>query len=65
MQELLNTLSKYPKFLIGVILGVFFNALLPLKPLMKNPVTAVALVGVTLGGFACVTFILRAMLALG
>jgi Protein of unknown function (DUF751) len=65
MQELLNTLSKYPKFLIGVILGVFFNALLPLKALMKNPVTAVAVVGVALGGFACVTFTLRAMLALG
>jgi Protein of unknown function (DUF751) len=65
MQELLNTLSKYPKFLIGVILGVFFNALLPLKPLMKKPITAVAVVGCALGGFACVTFILREMLALG
>jgi hypothetical protein len=48
-----------------VILGVFFNALLPLKGLMKNPITAVAVVGVALGGFACITFILRAMLALG
>jgi hypothetical protein len=65
MQELLNTLSKYPKFLIGVILGVFFNALMPVKPLMKNPITAVAVVGFALGGFACVTFILRSMLALG
>jgi Protein of unknown function (DUF751) len=63
MQELLNTLAKYPRFLVGVILGVFFNALAPLAPMMKNPLTAVAVVGVALGGFAGVTFTLRAMLA--
>jgi small basic protein len=64
MQELLNTLSKYPKFLIGVILGVFFNLAKPLVSMTKNPITAVALIGALVGGFLCTTFVLRGMLGL-
>ncbi|NJN48533.1 MAG: DUF751 family protein [Alkalinema sp. RL_2_19] len=64
MQDLWNTISKYPKFLISVILGVFFNLAQPIVALLKHPVTAIALIGVLVGGFLCVTFILRGMLAI-
>lgn len=64
MQELLNTLSKYPKFLIGVTLGIFFNLMAPIVPLLKNPVTAIALIGSVVGGFVCLTFVLKGMLGL-
>lgn len=62
MQNFWNTVSKYPYFIAGVILGVLFNAVKPLLPLLKRPSTAIALVGVFLGGFAFIGFTLRAML---
>jgi hypothetical protein len=64
MKDLWSTLSKYPAFIIGALLGVFLNAVKPLVPLLKNPVTAIALVGVFLGGLAFIGFTLRAMLGL-
>ncbi|MBD1842823.1 DUF751 family protein [Cyanobacteria bacterium FACHB-63] len=64
IQDLWNTVSKYPKFVIGVILGVLLNAFAPLMPLFKRPVTAIALVGVLVGGLAFVSFTLKAMLGL-
>jgi uncharacterized membrane protein len=64
MQNFWNTISKYPIFILGTILGVFLNALKPLQPFLKNPVTAIALIGAFLGGFAFITFTLRAMLAM-
>ncbi|MBD1825424.1 DUF751 family protein [Cyanobacteria bacterium FACHB-DQ100] len=64
IQDLWNTVSKYPKFVIGVILGIFLNAAAPLVPLFKRPVTAIALVGVLVGGLAFVSFTLKAMLGL-
>jgi hypothetical protein len=64
MQDLWSTISKYPKFLIGVILGVFFNLLSPVTNLLKNPITAVALIGALIGGFLCLTFVLKGMLGL-
>jgi len=64
IQDLWNTVSKYPKFVIGVVLGVILNALAPVVPLFKRPVTAIALVGILVGGFAFLSFTLRAMLGL-
>ena len=64
MQDLLNTVSKYPRFLIGVILGVLFNAFAPFAPLFKKPVTAIALIGFFVAAFACLSFTLKAMLGL-
>lgn len=64
MQNFLNTVSKYPVFVASVILGVFLNAIKPLQPLFKRPSTAIALVGVLVGGFAFLAFTLRAMLGL-
>jgi hypothetical protein len=64
MQSFWNTVSKYPVFLAGVILGVLLNAVKPLGSLFRNPVTAVALVGMAVGGLAFVGLTLRAMLGL-
>jgi uncharacterized membrane protein len=64
VQDLWNTVSKYPRFLFGVIAGVILNVLAPLAPLMKNPITAIALIGALVGGFAFLSFTLRAMLGL-
>lgn len=65
MQNFWNTVSKYPIFVTGVILGVLLNALKPLAPLFKNPVTAIALVSLFVAGFAFIGFTLRAMLGVG
>ncbi len=64
IQDLWKTISKYPRFFISFSLGIFFNALSPLAPLLKRPVTAIALVGVFIGGLAFLSFTLRAMLGL-
>jgi hypothetical protein len=64
MDGLWNTVSKWPAFILSAILGVFLNAVKPLTPLFKNPITAIALVGIAVGGFAFITFTLRAMLGM-
>ncbi|OUC15808.1 MAG: hypothetical protein B0A82_04930 [Alkalinema sp. CACIAM 70d] len=64
MQDLWTTISKYPRFLIGVILGVFLNLLAPLGPLFKRPVTAIALIGIMLGIVGFFIFTLQGMLGL-
>lgn len=62
MQNFWNTVSKYPVFVLGSILGVFLNAVKPLAPLFKKPITAIALTGLFVGGLAFVGLTLRAML---
>jgi len=64
IQDLWKTISKYPSFLVGIMLGVILNALAPLAPLLKRPVTAIAVVGVFVGALAFLSFTLRAMLGL-
>lgn len=64
MQDFWENISRYPRYFITIILGVFLNFLAPLVPLMKRPVTAIALIGLLLGSLAFVTFTLRAMLGL-
>ncbi len=64
MQNLWDTVSKWPVFIIGAVLGVFLNAVKPIVPLLKNPVTAIALVGLLVGSFAFIGFTLRAMLGM-
>jgi uncharacterized membrane protein YvlD (DUF360 family) len=64
MENFWKTVSKYPIFVLGAILGVLLNATKPLVPLFKNPVTAIALIGAFSAGFAFIAFTLRSMLAL-
>jgi hypothetical protein len=55
---------RYPRYMVSLILGIFIFAYDQLKPLFKNPVTGVALLGLLIGGFAFLYFTLRAMLGL-
>ena len=64
MRDLWNNISKYPAFLAGITLGLLANALKGIVPLLKNPVTLIAVIGFTLGSIGFISFTLRAMLAL-
>ena len=63
MGNLLATLTKYPRFLLGFILGIFLSAA---KPFLawgrRSPVAAVALTGAVISGLICLLQILDAML---
>jgi uncharacterized membrane protein YvlD (DUF360 family) len=64
MQDFLNNVSRYPRFLIAIVLGVFWSLIAPLLPLFKRPITAIALVGIFVGGLTFIALTLRAMLGL-
>lgn len=64
MGDFLDNVLRYPRYLISFSLGIFFALFGWLKPLFKNPVTAVALLGFLVGGFFFLFFTLRAMLGL-
>jgi hypothetical protein len=65
MNELLENISRFPKFFAVIILGVFANLLKPLSVWMQRPTTAIAAIGLLLAGFAFITLTLQAMLGLG
>ncbi|GAB4278680.1 MAG TPA: DUF751 family protein [Oscillatoriaceae cyanobacterium M33_DOE_052] len=60
-----DNVSRYPRYLITITLGIFFFLFGWLKPLLQKPVTAIALVGLMVSGMIFVSFTLRAMLGLG
>lgn len=64
MQEFFQNVSRYPRYFITFTLGIFFFLFERLRPLLSNPVTAIALIGMFVAGFAFITFTLRAMLGL-
>lgn len=64
MQDFFNNVSRYPRYFISFTLGILFNAIEPLLPLLKRPVTAIALVGAVIAAFVFLTFTLQAMLGL-
>lgn len=64
MQDFFVNVSRYPRYLISLILGIFFALFEKLKPFLKNPVTAIALVGGVVGIFAFLFFTLQAMLGI-
>ena len=63
MGNLLATLTKYPRFLVGFVLGIFISAA---KPFLawgrRSPIAAVALIGAVISGSICLMQILDAML---
>ncbi|MFN6570890.1 hypothetical protein A6770_20615 [Nostoc minutum NIES-26] len=59
-----NNVFRYPRYFVTVLLGVFLNTIAPLMPLLKRPVTLIALLGLFVGSLVFVTFTLRAMLGL-
>jgi hypothetical protein len=64
MGDFFENVARYPRYLISLTLGIFFAFFEWLRPLFKNPLTAIALVGMLVGTFAFLFFTLRAMLAL-
>ena len=61
MGEFFSNVSRYPKYLITIVLGVFTAAISPLIRRGNNPVTAIALVGALLSGIMTIIFLLKAM----
>ncbi|MEB3193025.1 MAG: DUF751 family protein [Snowella sp.] len=64
MGEFLENIARYPRYLISFSLGIFFSLFGWLKPLLKNPISAIALVGILVGVFLFLLFTLKAMLGL-
>ncbi|MGL5032214.1 MAG: DUF751 family protein [Microcystaceae cyanobacterium] len=64
MGDFLDNVARYPRYLISFSLGIFFSLFEWLKPLFKNPLTAIALVSILISGFLFLYFTLKAMLGL-
>ena len=64
MQDFSQNVLRYFRYFISFTLGIFFAFFTWLKPILKNPVAAVALIGVLIGLFIFITLTLRAMLGL-
>ena len=64
MQEFFENVSRYPRYFITITLGIFFFLFEQVRPLLKNPVSAIALISFIIAAFMFVTFTLRAMLGL-
>ncbi len=62
MEEFFNNVSRYPRYLISFSLGIFYNAIEPLLPLLKNPWTAIPLISALIAAFVGLTFTLKGML---
>ncbi|MBO3462042.1 DUF751 family protein [Aetokthonos hydrillicola Thurmond2011] len=60
-----DNVSRYLRYFITTLLGVLLNTFSPLAPLLKRPVTFVALLGFFVGGLVFISLTLRAMLGLG
>ncbi|HEY9778861.1 MAG TPA: DUF751 family protein [Leptolyngbyaceae cyanobacterium] len=57
-------ISRYLRYFVTIILGIFLNAFGYLTPLYKSRIGAIALVGLFTGLIFFVFFTLRAMLGL-
>ncbi|AFZ52785.1 DUF751 family protein [Cyanobacterium aponinum] len=55
---------RYPRYMVSLILGIFFFLWQQVKPLFNNPPTAIALLGLMVGGFFFLYFTLKAMLGI-
>lgn len=64
MQDFFENVPRYPRYLISFSLGIFWFFLKQLQPFLKNPVTAIALVGFFVGSFSLLYFTLEAMLGI-
>jgi type II secretory pathway component PulF len=64
MQDFFQNVSRYPRFLISISLGIFWAFFEKLVPFLKNPVTAVALIGFGVGTFVFLYLTLEAMLGI-
>ena len=61
MKDFLLNVTRYPRYLIAFVLGVFNSVLEPLLRRARNPVTALALIGALVSGLLTLMLVLRAM----
>lgn len=59
-----ENISRYPRYLVTIVLGIALNAFSPIAPLFKRPVSAIALTSLFIGLIFFIIFTLRAMLGL-
>ncbi|MBW4601897.1 hypothetical protein DSM106972_000570 [Dulcicalothrix desertica PCC 7102] len=59
-----ENISRYPRYFITTLLGVLLNLFAPMAPLLKRPVTVIALIGILVSSLVFVSLTLRAMLGL-
>lgn len=64
MQDFFENVSRYPRYLISIVLGIFWAFFGTLKPFLRNPLTAIALVSLSIASFAFLYFTLEAMLGI-
>ncbi len=64
MQDFFNNVSRYPRYLITITLGIFVALFGWLAPLFKRPVTAIALSLLLISGLVFIALTLQAMLGL-
>ncbi len=64
MDDFWQNISRYPRYLVTIILGVFFALFERVKPTLSNPVNAIALIGILISGFIFTYFTLQAMLGI-
>ncbi|MFO7630130.1 MAG: DUF751 family protein [Prochlorococcaceae cyanobacterium] len=63
MRDFFVNVTRYPRYLIAISLGVINSVVEPLAQRRSNPVTAVALVGALASGLVSLGLILRAMVS--
>jgi hypothetical protein len=64
MKNFIQNLLRYPQFLAIIIGGVLSVVIAPIIPLLKKPVTAIAMISAIVSGFIGVSLVLRAMLGM-
>ncbi|NJL82823.1 MAG: DUF751 family protein [Chloroflexaceae bacterium] len=64
MKDFFDNISRYPRYFISFILGIFFFFFGNLRPFLKNPVSAIALLGIFVAFAAFIVLTLRAMFGL-
>ncbi|MBE9127080.1 MULTISPECIES: DUF751 family protein [unclassified Coleofasciculus] len=64
MKDFLQNISRYPRYLISITLGIFFALFERFKPLFSNRLSAIAVMGILVGAVLFLIFTLRAMLGL-
>ncbi|KAJ0967805.1 hypothetical protein J5N97_024722 [Dioscorea zingiberensis] len=61
VEEFWDNMRRYGLYVLTVSTGAIYTILLPIVELLKNPISALILVGVLVGGFYLVSLVLGAM----
>lgn len=64
MQDFFENVARYPRYLIALVLGVFWNAIEPLIPFLRRPTTAIALISALISALIFLSLTIQAMLGL-